>query len=123
MLSLLFNRIINIIKPNKKMKNQEKIKFDYALYQIGLYDAHISYNNREEPFEILSIRNNFAIGWQGSLATNVSVENIYLVKRPRQVWVHIIESPEGLLTSRVTDYQEVTTYKGNTIVKQIEVEI
>jgi hypothetical protein len=105
------------------MKNQEKIKFDYALYQIGLYDAYISYNNREEPFEILSIRNNFAIGWQGNLATNVSVENIYLVKRPRKIWVHIIESPDGILSSRVTDYQEVTTYKGNTIVKQIEVEI
>jgi len=106
------------------MKNQEReIKFNQELYNTGLYDAFISYNNREEPFEILSIRNNFAIGWQGSLATNVSVENIYLVKRPRKVWIHIIESPEGLLTSRVTDYQDVSTYKGNTIVKQIEVEI
>ena len=106
------------------MKNQEKIEFDYALYQIGLYDAYINLSGYpKEPFEITSIRNGMAIGWIGDIAYNTSVEHIYLSKRPRQVWVHIIESPEGLLTSRVTDYQEVTTYKGNTIVKQIEVEI
>jgi hypothetical protein len=120
MLSLLFNRIINILKPNK-MKNQEKIEFDYTMYQLGLYDAYTIYH--KDPFEITSIRNGMAIGWIGDVAYNTSVEHIYLSKRPRKVWVHIIESPEGLLTSRVTDYQDVSTYKGNTIVKQIEVEI
>ena len=104
------------------MKNQEKIEFDYTLYQIGLYDAYVNYHS-EQPFEITSIRNGYAIGWRGNIATNVSVSEIYLMKRPRKVWVHIIESPEGLLTSRVTDYQDASTYKGNTIVKQIEVEI
>jgi len=104
------------------MKNQEKIEFDYALYQIGLYDAYINYHS-DQSFEIISIRNGYAIGWRGNIATNVSVSEIYLVKRPRKVWVHIIESPDGLLTSRVTDYQDASTYKGNTIVKQIEVEI
>lgn len=104
------------------MKNQkEKIDFDYALYLNGLYDAYTIYH--KDPFEITSIRNGMAIGWIEDIAYNTSVEHIYLSKRPRKVWVHIIESPDGILTSRVTDYQEVTTYKGNTIVKQIEVEI
>ncbi len=104
------------------MKNQEKIEFDYALYQIGLYDAYIADTN-QSPFEIISVRDGYAIGWKDKVGAGTSVDRIYLSKRPRKVWVHIIESPDGVLTSRVTDYQEVTTYKGNTIVKQIEVEI
>jgi hypothetical protein len=103
------------------MRNEEKIEFDYALYLNGLYDAYITYHG--DPFEITSIRNGMAIGWIGDVAFNSSVDKIYLKKRPRKVWVHIIESTEGLLTSRVTDYQDVSTYKGNTIVKQIEVEL
>lgn len=106
------------------MKNQEKIEFDYALYQTGLYDAYINLSGYpKEPLEIISIRNNVAVGWANDIARSANVNNIFLMKRPRKVWVHIIESPDGILTSRVTDYQEVTTYKGNTIVKQIEVEI
>lgn len=105
------------------MENKrEKIEFDYAMYQIGLYDAYIEYHS-EQPFEIVSIRNGYAIGWRGEIATNVSVSDIYLVKRPRKVWVHIIESPDGILNARVTDYKDVSTYKNNTLVKQIEVEI
>ena len=105
------------------MKNQEKIKFDYALYQTGLYDAYTNEVSKKNPIEIISIRENYAIGWRDDIAIGASIDDLYLVKRPRKVWVHIIESPDGVLTSRVTDYQEVTTYKGNTIVKQIEVEI
>lgn len=106
------------------MKNQEReIKFNQELYNTGLYDAFISHRPDAEPFEITSIRNGMAIGWIGDIANSNSLESIHLIKRPRKVWVHIIESPEGLLTSRVTDYQDVSTYKGNTIVKQIEVEI
>lgn len=105
------------------MKNQEKIEFDYTLYQIGLYDAFTNDDHNRTPFEIMSIRGDYALGWKGDVATGSSVSNLYLMKRPRKVWVHIIESPDGILSSRVTDYQEVTTYKGNTIVKQIEVEI
>lgn len=104
------------------MKNEKGIiEFDNALYQTGLYDAYSVYH--KDPFEITSIRNDMAIGWVRDVAYNVSLMHIYLLKRPRKVWVHIIESPDGMLTSRVTDYKEVTTYKGNTIVKQIEVEI
>lgn len=105
------------------MKNQEKIEFDYALYQLGLYDAYNQDSTSNTPFEIISIRDGYAIGWKDNVATGTHISKIYLVKRPRKVWVHIIESPEGLLTSRVTDYQDVSTYKGNTLVKQIEVEI
>jgi hypothetical protein len=122
MFCLLFNRFI---KPNKGMKNQERIEFNQELYNTGLYDAYINITNnpQTEPFEITSIRNGMAIGWVGNIATSTSIDKVHLLKRPRKVWVHIIESPDGVLTSRVTDYQEVTTYKGNTIVKQIEVEI
>ena len=106
------------------MKNQEKIEFDYALYQTGLYDAYINLSGYpKEPLEIISIRNNVAVGWANDIARSANINNIFLMKRSRKVWVHIIESPEGLLTSRITDYQDVSTYKGNTIVKQIEVEI
>jgi hypothetical protein len=105
------------------MRNQEKIEFDYALYQLGLYDAYNQDSASKTPFEIISIRDGYAIGWRDNVATGTHVSKIYLKKRPRKVWVHIIESTEGLLTSRVTDYQDVSTYKGNTIVKQIEVEL
>ena len=103
------------------MKNQEKIKFDNALYQSGLYDAYCF--NHESPIEIVSIKNNMALGWVDNTAYHCSIDDVRLVKRPRKVWVHIIESPDGSLTSRLTDYQDVITYKGNTIVKQIEVEV
>lgn len=105
------------------MKNQEKIEFNQELYNTGLYDAYNQDSASKTPFEIISIRDGYAIGWRDNVATGTHVSKIYLKKRPRKVWVHIIESPDGVLTSRVTDYQEVTTYKGNTIVKQIEVEI
>jgi hypothetical protein len=121
MLSLLFNRIINILKPNKMENKREKIEFDYTMYQLGLYDAYTIYH--KDPFEITSIRNGMAIGWIGDVAYNTSVEHLYLSKRPRKVWVHIIESPDGILNARVTDYKDVSTYKNNTLVKQIEVEI
>jgi len=105
------------------MKNQEKIKFDYALYQTGLYDAYTNEVTKKNPIEIISIRENYAIGWRDDIAIGASVDDLYLVKRPRKVWVHIIESPDGILNARVTDYKDVSTYKNNTLVKQIEVEI
>lgn len=97
------------------------IEFDNALYQTGLYSAYSVYH--KDPFEITSIRNNMAIGWVKDVAYHASLSDVYLLKIPRKVWVHIIESPDGTLASRVTDYQEVTTYKENRIVKQFEVEI
>lgn len=97
------------------------IEFDNALYQTGLYSAYSVYH--KDPFEITSIRNNMAIGWVKDVAYHASLSDVYLLKNPRKVWIHIIESTDGTLTPRLTEYQEYNPYKGNIIVKQFEVEV
>jgi hypothetical protein len=120
MLSLLFNRII---KPNKKMKNQkEKIEFNQDLYTMGIYDAYIT-DNDEHPFELTSVKNEYAIGWVGEVASGAHITKLYLAKRPRKVWVHIVESIDGALFPKLTEYPDYTPYKGSVIRKTYEAEV
>ena len=105
------------------MKNQkEKIEFNQDLYTMGIYDAYIT-DNDDHPFELTSVKNEYAIGWVGDVASGAHISKLYLAKRPRKVWVHIVESIDGALFPKLTEYPDYTPYKGSVILKTYEAEV
>lgn len=113
------------------------VNFDYSLYTSG--DYQVGTRGGLQPLIAGSVKDgngdDIVLGKLGNLICQWSSDGKYygtsnnpqmdlvLYAKPKVIYVHVVRSKHGVLSSRVTDYKNTYTQSGNKLIAQFELEV
>jgi hypothetical protein len=113
------------------------LDFDYSLFMSGNYQVASrggapvviagAITDEKGDNVILGKCNKLICQWssEGRFygTSNNPQMDLVLYSKPKTMYIHVVRSKSGVITSRVTDYKNTYTQTGNKLIAQFELEV